>query len=172
MNSSATEDGAVAMAHPSTTVITRMNFAAPRARVWDGLMFYEQIDQPPPLHLRLLLPVPIGTETSKSTVGAEVKCAYVGGHLMKRVTRIDAGHYYGFEVAEQNLAIGGGLTLQGGSYALRETDGGSTEVAVTTNYVSHRRPAWLWKPVEAAVCHMFHRHLLSAIRRKIERRQA
>jgi hypothetical protein len=170
MRSAAAENSAVAMAHPSIPVVTRMNFAAPRDRVWESLMFYEQIDQPPPLHLRLLLPVPIGTESSKSKVGAEVKCSYVGGHLMKRVTQVDQGRYYGFEVAEQDLSIGGGLTLQGGSYALRELADGGTEVAVTTNYVSHRRPAWLWKPIEAAVCHMFHRHLLSAMRRKVEHR--
>jgi hypothetical protein len=134
-------------------------------------MFYEQIDRPPPLHLRLLLPVPIGTESSKSKVGAQVKCSYVGGHLVKHVTQVDAGHYYGFEVAEQALSLGGGLTLQGGSYALRDLAGGDTEIAVTTNYVGHRRPRWLWKPIEAAVCHMFHRYLLSAMRRKVERGQ-
>jgi hypothetical protein len=60
------------------------------------------------------------------------------------------------------------LTLSGGCYTLRALPGRLTEVAVTTRYVSGKRPGWLWKPIEAAVCHLFHRHLLSAIRRKIE----
>jgi hypothetical protein len=157
-----------ANARPSTSIVTRMNFAASPERVWSGLMFYEQIEEPPPLHLRLLLPLPIRTDGAKSDVGDEAMCLYEGGYLRKRVTQIDIGRYYGFEVVEQNLAVGGGLNLSGGGYALRELPGRGTEVAVTTRYVSGKRPGWLWKPIEAAVCHLFHRHLLGAMRRKIE----
>jgi hypothetical protein len=155
-------------AQGATSILTRMAFAAPPDRVWNGLMFYEQIDERPPLHLRLLLPVPIGTEKTKSTVGARVRCSYEGGHLVKRITAIDPKRHYGFDVVEQTLAIGGGLTLSGGCYTLRELPDGQTEVAVTTRYTGGRRPAWFWKPVEAAVCHLFHRHLLGAMRRKVE----
>ena len=131
-------------------------------------MFYEQIDERPPLHLRLLLPVPIGAEKTEPKLGAVVRCAYEGGHLLKRITKIDPMRHYGFDVFEQTLAIGGGLTLAGGGYTLRALPGGGTEVAVTTRYVGGRRPVWFWKPVEAAVCHLFHRHLLAAMRRKVE----
>lgn len=155
-------------AQGATSILTRMAFAAPPERVWSGLMFYEQIDERPPLHLRLLLPVPIGTEKTKSTVGAHVRCSYEGGHLVKRITEIDPRRHYGFDVVEQTLAIGGGLTLSGGGYMLRELPGGHTEVAVTTRYTGGRRPGWFWKPIEAAVCHLFHRHLLAAMRRKVE----
>jgi hypothetical protein len=145
-----------------------MKFAASPERVWNGMMFYEQIEHRPPLHLRLLLPVPVGTDKVKSTVGEVVRCAYEGGHLLKRLTKIDPQRHYGFDVVEQMLTIGGGLTLSGGGYTLRELPGGNTEVAVTTRYVGGRRPDWFWKPIEAAVCHMFHRHLLAAMRRKVE----
>jgi hypothetical protein len=155
---------------PSTSVVTRMNIAAPPDEVWRGLMFYEQIEEPPPLHLRLLLPMPIRTHGSKSAIGDEAMCLYEGGHLLKRVTQIDPCRQYGFEVVEQNLAVGGGLILSGGCYTLRELPGGRTEVAVTTRYVSPKRPGWMWKPIEATVCHLFHRHLLGAMRRKIEAR--
>ena len=57
--------------------------------------------------------------------------------------------------------------LTGGGYTLRELPSGRTEVAVTTRYVSCRRPGWLWEPIEVTVCHVFHRHLLSAMRRKV-----
>ena len=60
------------------------------------------------------------------------------------------------------------MTLSGGGYTLRELPGGHTEVAVTTRYWAGRRPGWLWKPIEATVCHMFHRYLLAAMRRKVE----
>ena len=154
----------------TTSVVTRMNFAAPPERVWSGLMFYEQIEEPPPLHLRLLLPLPIRTSGSKSEVGDEATCLYAGGYLLKRVTQIEPWRLYGFAVVEQKLTVGGGLILTGGCYTLRELPLQRTEVAVTTRYLSNKRPAWLWKPIEATVCHLFHRHLLSAMRRKIESR--
>ena len=101
-------------------------------------------------------------------MGDVATCLYEGGHLRKRVTHIDPGRYYGFEVVEQQLAVGDGLMLAGGCYALRELPSHATEVAVTTRYVSRKRPGWLWKPIEAAVCHMFHRHLLKSMRHRIE----
>ena len=118
--------------------------------------------------LRVLLPVPIGTEKTEPVVGARVRCSYEGGHLVKRITEIDPRRAYRFDVIEQALVIGGGMTLSGGSYSLRERPDGRTEVAVTTCYMRGRCPAWFWRPVEAAVCHLFHRHLLAAVRRKVE----
>ncbi len=159
---------AAASAPAPTTIVTRMNFAAAPAQVWDVLMFYEEIEVPPPLLLRLLLPLPVRTEGPKRAVGDVAMCLYEGGHLRKRVTHIEPGSYYGFEVVEQHLAVGDGLLLTGGCYALRELPSRGTAVAVTTRYVSRKRPGWLWKPIEAAVCHMFHRHLLRSMRHRIE----
>lgn len=152
----------------STTVVTTMVFAASPDQVWNGLLFYEQIQERPPLHLRLLLPVPLRTEGTKSQVGDNVKCVYECGDLIKRITRIDTTRHYEFEVIEQNLRVGGGLSLIGGGYTLRSLEGGRTEVGVTTQYVSALRPGWLWRPIEAMACHIFHHHLLSAMRREIE----
>ena len=152
----------------ASSVITRMSFAAPPARVWQGLVFYEEIGERPPLHLRLLLPVPVRTEGRISDVGGEAKCVYEGGHLVKRVTNIQRGKLYQFEVAEQHLSVGGGMRLCGGAYALRELPDGRTEVSVETRYVSTKWPRWLWAPLERIVCHAFHRYLLHALRRKVE----
>jgi hypothetical protein len=150
----------------TNAVTTLMVIDAARARVWGSLMFYEQIDRRPPLYLRLVLPVPIETTGDKSQVGDEAYCRYETGYLIKRVTELDPGQRYAFEIAEQSLAIGGGLRLSGGAYTLRELSGGRTEIAVVTRYASPRRPRWLWLPVEHAVCHAFHRHILRAMRRQ------
>ncbi|HUJ63178.1 MAG TPA: hypothetical protein VLX92_31990 [Kofleriaceae bacterium] len=149
-------------------IATRMRFAAPLADTWRALMFYEQIDGKPPWYLRLLLPVPIGTEGKKTEVGDEALCRYVGGHLLKRVTRVEPERLYGFVIAEQQLAMGGGIRLSGGEYTLRVLPDDTTEVAVVTRYTSKRRPRWLWRRIEAAVCHLFHRHILRAMRRAAE----
>jgi hypothetical protein len=130
-------------------------------------MFYKEIDRPPPLHLRLLLPVPIRTEGRISEVGDEVTCLYVGGHLLKRITRIERGDIYEFEVAEQALSFGGGIRLSSGRFTLRELPDGQTEVSVETRYRNTRSPRWFWKLLERMVCHSFHRHLLGSLRHNI-----
>jgi len=151
-----------------TSVVTRGRLTVSPTQVWHNLMFYEQIEDSPPLHLRLLLPLPLRTDGAKLAVGEHAKCLYATGHLLKRVTRIEPGRLYEFAVVEQNLALPSGVLLCGGSYMLRELPGSRTELAVTTRYVSDRGPRWLWRPVEAIICHLFHRHLLSAIRKKAE----
>ena len=161
-------DDSIAAVAQASAVITRMTVAASPARVWQGLIFYEEIGERPPLYLRLLLPVPIRTEGRISEVGDEAKCLYEGGHLLKRLTRIERGDLYEFEVAEQELAVGGGMRLSGGRYTLRELPDSQTELAVETRYVSTKWPRWFWKPLEAMVCHVFHRYLLSSMRRKME----
>lgn len=150
--------------------MTGMKFSVSPGDAWDGLIFYEQIARQPPLHLRLLLPAPLRAEGRRSVVGDETRCVYEGGHLVKRVTRIDPRLHCGFDVVEQELAIGGGIRLTGGGYALRELPDGSTRIELETRYVSSRRPRWLWRRIEAAVCHAFHRHILGAMRREVESR--
>jgi hypothetical protein len=150
-----------------TTVSTQMTFPSSASDAWRAMMFYEQIESRPPLYLRLLLPVPIGTKGDASTVGGESLCLYEGGHLIKRAKRVEAPFLYEFEVIEQKLRVGGTMKLSGGSYHLRETAGG-TVVTVVTNYTSYKRPRWFWRPLEAFVCHVFHRFLLRAMRRRAE----
>ncbi len=151
------------------SVATRMTFVASPEEVWSRLMFYEQIEARPPLHLRLLLPVPIRTEGRKSEVGDEARCLYEGGHLIKRVTQVEPGKRYAFVVAEQALDVRGGLKLSGGEYTLHPLGRGRTEVTLATRYSSPKRPRWLWRPIEAVVCHWFHRHILRAMRRTLPR---
>lgn len=148
----------------SVVVTTRTIFAAPPERVWSWLTYYEQIEERPPLVLRLLLPVPTRTEGKKSRVGDVARCLYNRGHLVKRVTAVESGRRLAFDVVEQALLVGRGLSLSGGAYGLREVARG-TEITLSTRYVSVRGPRWLWKPIEAAVCHAFHRHILRAMRR-------
>lgn len=155
-----------------TSIVTAMRFAASPGQVWEGLMFYEQIPQRPPLRLRLLLPEPLRAEGRPQAVGDETTCVYDGGYLLKRVTRVDPRRHYGFDVVDQKLAIGGGIRLIGGRYTLQELPGGSTRIELETRYLGSVRPRWLWRRIEAAVCHAFHRHILGAMRHEVESRRA
>jgi hypothetical protein len=147
----------------SASVTTCQDFFVPADAVWDALMFYEEVPEQRPFLLRRFLPTPIGTEGCKSEIGAEVKCRYVGGHLLKRVTHIVQGYNYAFEIIEQDLALGG-ITVLGGDYTLRKLSEDRTRVALVTRYASPNYPRWLFGRVEAAVCHSFHHHILTAMR--------
>ncbi len=142
-----------------------MTFPASPERVWRHLLFYEQIEGRPPLALRLALPVPTRTEGRKTQVGDEAKCIYRGGHLIKRVTEVEVGRHYRFEVVEQALDVGNGIRLLGGGYTFRRIADGGTEVTLATRYRSARRPRCLWKRIEVAVCHLMHRYILAAMHR-------
>lgn len=160
----------VAVAATRDVVTTKLAFASPVERVWQGLMFYEQLDERPPFYLRWLLPVPIRTEGKKSAVGDEALCLYEGGHLIKRVTQIENNRLYAFAVVEQQLRVGNRMTLSNGSYELRARADGGTDVIAMTRYASDRRPRWLWRWIEAQVCHLFHRHILRSMRANIDGR--
>jgi hypothetical protein len=147
----------------SASVTTCQDFFAAADAVWDALMFYEEIAEDRPFLLRFLLPTPIGSQGCKSTIGEEVKCQYVGGHLVKRVTHIIREHSYGFEIVQQNVALRG-IRLLGGHYNLRVQSQDCTRVALATHYASLNCPRWVFGRLEAAVCHSFHRYILSAIR--------
>jgi len=163
-----TKSGPALDASDVTTVATRLKMAAAPSQVWSTIMFYEQIDERPPWYLRWLLPVPLGTEGSKAKVGDEARCLYDGGHLIKRVIHVEPEQLYQFEVSEQELSFGGGMILSGGEYRLRALGEGGTEVLLVTRYRGGRRPRGLFAPVEALVCHAFHRHILRAMRRVAE----
>lgn len=148
-------------------VVTSARLGETPERIWQGLLYYEQVEQRPSLWLRNLLPVPVRTTGRKSQVGDEALCEYEGGYLRKRVCEVQPGRYYRFEVIEQRLPGLHGITLQGGSYAMRLLADGATEVTLETRYLSGRRPAALWRPIEASVCHGLHRHILRAMARAL-----
>jgi hypothetical protein len=147
----------------TASVITYQDFSASTEAVWEALMFYEEVEKSLPLVLRVLLPKPIGSEGCKSEVGSEIKCRYVNGHILKRVTRIVHGRSYSFEVIEQSLALRGGIKVLGGNYTLRNLSEDRTRVALATRYQSPNQPRWLYGGMETIVCHSFHRHILAAM---------
>ena len=169
-----TADGIPPDPKPSLiSVVSVMDFAASIEVIWESLMFYEQIERCAPWLLRVLLPVPLRTEGRPRQVGDQVRCLYRSGYLIKQVIRLTQKSHYAFDVIEQNLAFGNGIRLAGGSYALRALPDGKTEVALETLYEKNsNRPRWLCHWIEARVCHVFHRHILGAMRDAAQIRSA
>jgi hypothetical protein len=40
-------------------------------------------------------------------------------------------------------------------------------VVLTTRYIRHLRPAWLWEPMERKIVHTLHGHVLEGMRRNL-----
>ena len=151
------------------SVTTRMTFNSSPGRIFRELMFYEEIAKPPPLFLRLLLPVPVGTEGRISQSGDVVMCMYKGGeHIQKRITRIVPNAFYEFEVTRQTLSLRGNIRLIGGCFRLCELPNGQTEVSVETIYYRTGTSPWYRIMLERKVCKYFHRYLLESIYEKIK----
>ncbi|HEX5719268.1 MAG TPA: hypothetical protein VF179_24110 [Thermoanaerobaculia bacterium] len=144
-------------------ISTEASFHLPAGEVCNRILLYEEVPGRPGLFLRLLLPLPIRSEGNKSETGALVRCVYSGGHLVKRITDVQAGRLVEFEVLEQELGIEGFATLEGGSYRILER-GASSEVILTTRYCGHLRPRWFWRTLERLFARGVHDRILQGMR--------
>jgi hypothetical protein len=166
--SSATLESSQSAAAQSSrrTLATHLTIAASAERVWASLQFYEELDTPPPLLLRLFLPRPIAVPSAASGLRGETTLRYAGGHYARRVVRHEPPRSYEFEVTEQRIAKNRGVILLGGAYALRKFGPDHTDLSITTVYSSRLRPRWLFESVESAICRRLQRHLLAAIAKR------
>lgn len=138
---------------------TESIFPMSAEQAWSSIAFYEELLCPLPFLLRLAVPEPLGVEGKKTGVGSEVYCVYRLGHLRKRVTQMDPPHTLRFEVSEQDLGIENGLRAMNGYYLLEPVSEGC-RIRVGTHYESRMHPRWLWKPIEQALLHALHSHIL------------
>jgi hypothetical protein len=148
--------------HAREAVATAMRFPASPEEIWRAIRFYEDVPRRPLLFLRMFLPRPLRSEGAKTQVGGLVQCTYDGGHLVKRITGLEAPHLVRFEVLEQQLGVEDCISMAEGSYDIRAIEGGS-EVVLTTCYRGHLRPRWLWRPLERWLAHRLHRHILEGM---------
>jgi hypothetical protein len=148
------------------SVETPVQFQATPEAVWQGMLLYEDVPVRPPFLLRALLPFPVRTEGDKTRVGATIQCTYEGGDLIKRIQVVERPNFLKFEVVQQRLGIESCVMTLGGSYQIRPC-GDRSEVVLTTNYLAHLRPRFLWRPVERFMARQLHRHILDGMRRAV-----
>jgi len=144
-------------------VETRAHFDVPPEAVWERMMFYEEVPGRPPPLLRLFLPAPLRTEGDKTRAGAIVKCNYDDGYLEKRITEVGRATFVRFEVLVQRLGIEDCITMSDGAYELRP-EGDGCELVLSTRYVGHLRPRWLFRAFESFLAHRMHEHILQGMR--------
>ena len=146
----------------SETVVTRVEMDAGPEKVWQGILFYEEVPGRAPWLLRTFMPCPVRTEGGKGEVGATVLCTYHLGDLVKRITAVEPPRLIAFEVVEQCLGIEGCVRTEGGSYEIQPRGDGST-ILLRTRYRAFLHPRWLWRPWERVVTNQLHHHVLQGI---------
>lgn len=149
-------------------VRTEAIFPAPPRAAWDSIVFYEQVEHEPPWLLKLALPRPVRTEGRKAVAGDITRCVYEKGHLVKQVTDVAEGERLAFRVIEQHLHFERDVTLLDGAFLLEPLPRAQTRVVLTTRYVRHLRPDWLWEDTERTVIHTLHGHVLEGMRRRLK----
>jgi len=166
MNATVSDSTSTSSVAAIQSIVTHRAVAAPIAKVWNSLKFYEELDHKPPLLLRLLLPQPQRTLTSAKAVGDQTTLPYDGGHYSKQVTKLEPPHRYEFDVTEQRMRSDRGVLLLSGAYTLRALSATQTDLSITTRYSSAIRPRWLAEPVERHLCRRLQGHLLDAVAAK------
>jgi hypothetical protein len=145
------------------TLVSHLAIAASADRVWNSLQFYEELDMPAPLLLRLFLPRPVPMAAGATELKRETTLRYADGHYARRAVHFDPPRRYEFEVIEQQLAKDRGVKLLYGAYDVRAVDAYHTDLSITTVYSSRLRPRWLMQALETAICRRLQHHLLAAI---------
>jgi hypothetical protein len=162
---------AIAVQSEETThharVTTTLRLPARPEAVWRCLMFYEDVPAKPWPILRFFLPRPIRSEGDRLSVGSPIRCTYDRGYLVKRITRVEAPRWLGFEVMEQCLGIERFARAREGSYELEPAADG-TRIALTTIYEGRLWPRSLWARFESYLVHCLHHHILRGMRLELE----
>lgn len=136
-------------------------FEAPR--VWDSLVFYEEVRHEPPLLARIGLPHPLYTSGEIVAVGDTTKCVYNKGYLVKRITEYRPGELLSFEVVEQQGIEDRSVRLVSGSFEFERIAHGRTRVTLTTVYEPLLSARPVWRPFEIKIARALHDHVLTGI---------
>ena len=150
-------------------VQTSLTVDATPEEAWNAIMFYEDVEHPPPWLLHLALPQPIRSEGNKQKEGEIVRCFYNCGTISKRISRVQPGRRLSFEVVEAVMRSENYAQLRDGHFEIEPLTDRQSRITLTTRYERKHRPAWIWEPIERKVIHTLHGHVLEGMRRKAEK---
>ncbi len=141
------------------TVVTRVEIAAAPDRVWDSLMYYEEVTHPPPWILHVGLARPTATEGWSRRVGETKKCLYNKGWITKRVTGVEANRKLTFDVIEQHIGYERDVRLTGGAFELEPMASGGTRLVMRTHYQPLLGPRFGWTWAEHLAVGILHEYV-------------
>jgi hypothetical protein len=157
--------GPLAIERVRTTVV----LDAPPRQVWDAMLFFGDVRAEPPWLAQLALPHPVRVEGRLAGVGDRRRCVYSKGHLVKEVTTWRPDRRLGFDVVAQKNVEDRSVALRDGAFVLDPIAGGrKTRLSLVTRYRPLLQARAAWRPMEHYTVHALHRHVLRAMRHRLD----
>lgn len=174
-------DKATAPAVPVRAVTTSVEVRAPVDAVWDQVIAFPRISEPPTGIFRFGIAYPIEARIDGSGVGAVRHCVFSTGSFVEPITRWEKPSLLAFDVTSspppmRELSIyehvnaphlHGHMVSHRGQFHLTDS-GGVVRLEGTTWYSHTLAPQWYWGPITDYLIHEIHGRVLNHIKRTTE----
>ncbi len=163
------------------SVTTSVLVHAPISRVWDTVIAFPKISEPPSGIFCLGIAYPIEARIEGAGVGAVRHCVFSTGSFVEPITRWESPGLLAFDVSsspppmkelspyEQVNAphLHGHMVSKRGQFRLVQ-EGGAVVLEGTTWYAHTLAPQWYWGPISDYMIHRIHERVLNHIKRTAE----
>jgi hypothetical protein len=156
----------------AAVVTDRVVIHAPTTKVWPHVLAFPEIPDAPDYWIfRLGLPYPTQTTNGGNFVGADRRCIFSNGVVIKeRVAEFVPNEKLTFNVAEQptDPEAYGHITLHRGQFVLHDNHDGTTTLTGSSWYTLHVRPRWYFDLWTRDMTLAVHLRVMNHIRRLSE----
>lgn len=167
---------------PIRSVTTTLEIDAPIDAIWQTVISFPKISEPPTGLFRAGIAYPIEARIDGEGVGAVRYCVFSTGSFVEPITVWDAPHHLAFDVTEnpppmrelslyQDLDVPhlhGHMVSKKGEFRLEETASGSVVLTGRTWYTHSMKPTFYWGPISDQIIHRIHRRVLEHIKAEAE----
>lgn len=166
-------------------VTTALAIAAPVEKVWDEVIAFDRITEPPSGIFRLGIAYPVQARIEGEGVGAIRHCIFSTGPFVEPITVWEPPRLLEFDVVSNPVPMAEfspyghidtphlheTFVSRHGRFRLTEKDG-LVILEGTTWYFQRIAPDWYWHHFSDRIIHQIHRRVLDQIRRQAERNGA
>jgi len=163
---------------PLHEVVSVIEVNAPPDVVWQRVVAFGELTEPPELIFRLGVAYPVRATISGTGAGAVRRCEFSTGAFVEPITVWDAPRRLAFDVVEQPRPLyelspydslraphlAGVLVSKRGEFRLVELPGGRTRLEGSTWYTLAMGPLPYWRPIADAIIHRIHLRVLRHVR--------
>jgi hypothetical protein len=174
-------DASTQSSPPMRVVTTSVAIRAPAERVWQVVVAFPPIANPPDGIFRLGFAYPLSAQISGSGVGAIRHCTFSTGSFVEPITEWTPPTLLGFDVTScpepmQEFSpyrdfhakhLKNYMVSHHGEFRIKQ-DGASTVLQGTTWYTDSISPQWYWAPISDYIIHRIHERVLTHIKRIAE----
>jgi uncharacterized membrane protein YhaH (DUF805 family) len=166
------------------SVATTVEIAAPPDVVWEHVVSFSELDEPPGFPFRAGIAYPLRARIEGSGVGAVRHCEFSTGAFVEPITAWEPPRRLAFDVVSQPPPMSelspyrdlhpphldGYFRSQAGEFLLEPLPGGRTRLTGTTWYALDLQPAAYWSLWCDALVHAIHARVLRHVARLSEAR--